>query len=473
MGAGEGEVIDLAEEQNAFTSNGGRVNGAIMGGGLETQLGREQDGIDVGLPEAARFRVSLKGMKDGQNLGAVNILTMAFLIPIGVGVVNGDKSGCLGWRGVGIGILGIATVDFVTKLGSEGKEKSLDGLLNTGGVCGCNAMENGGRFRGTITTVAGAAGPITFNRILPVGPEDNGLVRFRNRGAKHAESMEMIKLLVFAVAPFRPGGEVFKLATRKTSKSLFSGGNGLGLNGLEENANLFGGDRVFGEVNIWVTEGRNGSYISNSKGGDVVIIVNVMGLEDVVFKESATEVLGIKAAFGGQFKGDSRGIGIKMVAKSQDGLVLSKHRSVADFDNVGTTNLVTSGFVRTVEFGDTTVALDVRDVGTVGQLVSRDRDTIGGVLAFDLHMTSQGVREGVGGKIKLIDGRLGGFGREGITLLEALEMNNIGGYSLSGQVVHALIKTSMLGSFDTFCFRVIPNNIFGGVREEAQEDAFA
>ena len=131
MGAGEGEVIDLAEEQNAFTADGGGVNGAIMGGGPETQLGREKDRIDVGLPEAARFRVSLKGMKSGQNLGAVNILTMAFLIPIGVGVVNGDKSGCLGWRGVGIGILGIATVDFVTKLGSEAKEKALDGLLNT------------------------------------------------------------------------------------------------------------------------------------------------------------------------------------------------------------------------------------------------------------------------------------------------------------------------------------------------------
>ena len=50
------------------------------------------------------------------------------------------KVGVSGGRGVGESILGITTIDLATLQCSQGKEEALDGLLNTRGVGGGNAV---------------------------------------------------------------------------------------------------------------------------------------------------------------------------------------------------------------------------------------------------------------------------------------------------------------------------------------------
>jgi len=59
IGASKGKVIHLAKQQNMFSINDSRVDGAIMGGALKSKLRGLQNGVDVGFPKATRFRMSL------------------------------------------------------------------------------------------------------------------------------------------------------------------------------------------------------------------------------------------------------------------------------------------------------------------------------------------------------------------------------------------------------------------------------
>ena len=97
-----------------------------MGGALEAKFRGLENGIDMRLPQAARFRVTLKGMENRKDHGAVDGFAKLGLVPIRIGIVNRDKSRNL--------ILSITTINFVTNMGSKGKEKTLDRLFNTGGV---------------------------------------------------------------------------------------------------------------------------------------------------------------------------------------------------------------------------------------------------------------------------------------------------------------------------------------------------
>ena len=79
-------------------------------------------------------------MENRQDLGAVQRCVEAMFIPVSVGIINGYEGRCFGGRGVGESILGITTIDLVTLQCSQGKEEALDGLLNTRGVGGGNAV---------------------------------------------------------------------------------------------------------------------------------------------------------------------------------------------------------------------------------------------------------------------------------------------------------------------------------------------
>jgi len=165
---GKGEVIHLAENENKGAFNGGRVDGAVMGSTAETKLRRSEDGINVFLPETAGFRMTLEGMLYRQHMGTVQALAKLVFIPISVGVINSHEGGMLRRRGMGIGISGIPTIHTVSQMSSKGKEEALDGLFNTRGVGGGNAMEKGSSFRRSIATIVRAASAIMLDRVLPV-----------------------------------------------------------------------------------------------------------------------------------------------------------------------------------------------------------------------------------------------------------------------------------------------------------------
>jgi len=79
-------------------------------------------------------------MQHRQDLSTVKSLVKTMLIPFCVCVINGDESRSLwGWR-MCISVLSITTIDFVAQLSGERKEEALNWLLNTGRVCGSNAM---------------------------------------------------------------------------------------------------------------------------------------------------------------------------------------------------------------------------------------------------------------------------------------------------------------------------------------------
>ena len=61
-GTGQSKVIDLTEQEDLVTLKGSRVDGLVMGSGLEVQVGRCKDAGDVLFPKATGFRVALKSM---------------------------------------------------------------------------------------------------------------------------------------------------------------------------------------------------------------------------------------------------------------------------------------------------------------------------------------------------------------------------------------------------------------------------
>jgi len=89
-----------------------------------------QNGVDVTFPETTGFRVTLKGMLNGENKRAVEMDTEAEEVPLIVRIVNGHKGGRLRRRGMGESISGIATIGLIVQQNTKSKEKALDILLN-------------------------------------------------------------------------------------------------------------------------------------------------------------------------------------------------------------------------------------------------------------------------------------------------------------------------------------------------------
>jgi hypothetical protein len=180
-GTGESKVIHLAKEEHKRTFEGGFVNGAVVSSRLEVQGVREENAVDVMFPKTSRFGMALESMTDGKDKRPVKLDGKTVFEPVGIGIVNGDKSRKVGRRRMGKSVLGIGTKDEMVKAGGQGKEESLDGLLNSRTVGGSHGMESRGGPSGAVTAVARAAITIALDVVLPVWAEDNGLGRAGNR----------------------------------------------------------------------------------------------------------------------------------------------------------------------------------------------------------------------------------------------------------------------------------------------------
>lgn len=135
--------------------------------------------------------MTLKSMLDRKNHGSIQYDTKSGVIPVGILIVNGNKTRGWWWR-VGVGILCIATKYKETELSRKSHEQPLDMLINTGGVGHSNGMEGGEVARGAIAAIARAASTITFNMVLPMGAEDRGARRAAYRVTVHAKLVEVV-----------------------------------------------------------------------------------------------------------------------------------------------------------------------------------------------------------------------------------------------------------------------------------------
>ncbi len=130
ISASDTEVVHLAAEEHAVVLVCHLGHVALMGGGSKAHFG--QDVIDVGFPEGASFGVTLESMADGEDHGAVELDTVAFEAPFGVGVIDHDISGDAGGGRVGIGITSIGGEDLHVEGGGEGHEEAHVGVLDAG-----------------------------------------------------------------------------------------------------------------------------------------------------------------------------------------------------------------------------------------------------------------------------------------------------------------------------------------------------
>jgi len=67
IGASECKIINLAQQKHFSAFENGRINGAIMRGAFESELGGLQDSRDVLFPQLAGFRMALKRMKNRED----------------------------------------------------------------------------------------------------------------------------------------------------------------------------------------------------------------------------------------------------------------------------------------------------------------------------------------------------------------------------------------------------------------------
>jgi hypothetical protein len=113
---------------------------------------------------------------------------------------------------------------------------------------------------------------------------------------------------------------------------------------------------------------------------------------------------------------------------------------------------------------------------------SRDENTLGGSVgakteakvrssADDLESLINLVKERLRSKAKRGRNSLGSISRNIITVLDPLEMTNIGGYFGRSQIIHTFVETNMKGNLDTIGRRIEPENVLGGVREKTKKDA--
>ena len=65
-----------------------------------------------------------------------------------------------------------------------------------------------------------------------------------------------------------------------------------------------------------------------------------------------------------------------------------------------------------------------------------------------------------------------GFGRNSSAVVGALQLGDVGWQVSKGKVVHAFVKASMCGNFDTVGFWIEPEDVSSGLGEETEKNAF-
>ena len=179
------------------------VDVAFVGSGSETYF--SQNVIDVGFPEGASFGVALKGVADGEDKGAIELDTVAFEVPFGVGVIDDDVGRDTGGGGVSVGIAGVGSEDLHVEGCREGHEQAHARVLDAGRVGAGETMEFRGSALGAITAVAGTTGAIRLNLVHPMLAKDNSTGGTRAGFTVHGEVGKAIELLEFGTFPEGPG----------------------------------------------------------------------------------------------------------------------------------------------------------------------------------------------------------------------------------------------------------------------------
>jgi hypothetical protein len=219
IGGSNTEVVDLAAEENLVALVGHLVDVALVGGGFEAHFG--QDAIDVSFPEGTSFGVALESVTNGEDHGSVELDTVTFEIPFGIGIVDqyiGRDAGC---GGVSIGVTSISSKDLHVEGGGEGHEEAHAGVLNAGRVGAGESMEFRGSTFGSVAAVAGTTSAIGFDFVHPMLAEDDGTRGTRARFTVHFKFGKTIELFTFGTFPDGPGVQIAKFAASERAKSTF------------------------------------------------------------------------------------------------------------------------------------------------------------------------------------------------------------------------------------------------------------
>ena len=118
---------------------------------------------------------------------------------------------------MGICILSISTIYSKVSSSSNAKEKSLNRVFHTGGICRSKGMEHRGCALGTITALSGSASTTPFYMVLPMGAQNYSTLGSIDRGTIHAESFKLIQLLSLTKFPFRPSARSLELSSGEVS----------------------------------------------------------------------------------------------------------------------------------------------------------------------------------------------------------------------------------------------------------------
>lgn len=179
--------------------------------------------------------------------------------------------------------------------------------------------------------------------------------------------------------------------------------------------------------------------------------------------------------FGGKGNGKSRGsggVGAKL-AKNTLGILDGEDRSVIDGREEGALIFAASDTRSSADRFGTRGGLDRGHKCAIGVGVSSEFESKGwmctqvgdGDISF---LGERGQDESKGG-----NGSRSEFGREWCAVLSPMEMLDVGWYFGLGEIIHTLVKASVVGDFDTVRGDVVPKNVLEGVREVAKENAFA
>ena len=117
-------------------------------------------------------------------------------------------------------------------------------MFDTGRVGFGKGTELWGSTSGSVTTAARTTSTVGFNTVLPMRWEDDGTFGGFTGRTIHAKGMKVIKLCELAFLPEWPSIEFLELSASETAECILFGSEMLGLEGMQEESDLFRGDSV-------------------------------------------------------------------------------------------------------------------------------------------------------------------------------------------------------------------------------------
>ena len=177
---------------------------------------------------------------------------------------------------------------------------------------------------------------------------------------------------------------------------------------------------------VWKPDGGDGTEVGKTETVVKSSVDGSVGTVEVVFSNGFTQMMSQKFVFGGKINHKGCGRGLAKLAESSKCFVTSEDRVVIDFNNVGTTKFVISGFQGRVELGSATVSNNFGNKGTVVEIIRGKSKTKCGVWAGDRKWFGDSGEEGTGANDEWGDCGVIELWRKLFTILCALKMDHIG-----------------------------------------------